>query len=495
MLDFEKLANPLLEALRPWNTHWTGSAVSELLVRHPDQRAAVPHLVEALLEPRGRQWTLLAGPRQTGKTTSLGHVAAILIEGNGVPPRSVAVAPLDQPKVQEAFGDDIDDLISALSTLHTPTRDAPLFLLLDEIQEIPGWAKRLKAAWDRHHLAIRVLATGSSAMNLIRPADADFAGRILTRTLHPMKFREVVSGHPELAMHCVEPVWPQIVALARDSRALVGNPAKESELRESLVGLHEAISSSSPSLEAFLRRIFVEYAVWGGYPGARPGTTKSVAERLDVFEQAWNALLAKDIPSLGIAKIREFGMLFREIAGNPGGKFVPGNLSRRLGPQWQTLAEWKRILEDAMLVQQLGPLKPNLRPTRGKEKAYLLDPGWHAYVRGITDASQVSSESVFGLLVETVLTDHVRRLQFNLVGTTSLASGYVEEPEIDIVADLGRRWLLLEAKYRAQPRGILNDFPEPEKSALRIVATREYFEIPRGRGTYYVPAHELALIC
>jgi hypothetical protein len=34
------------------------------------------------------------------------------------------------------------------------------------------------------------------------------------------------------------------------------------------------------------------------------------------------------------------------------------------------------LAADAMLVQQLPPLKPNLQPDRGPDKAYPTDPGW-----------------------------------------------------------------------------------------------------------------------
>lgn len=493
-----KLAAPIsalvplpLDLLRPWNTHWGGGPVSPLVKRHPAERAPVVHLVRNLLDPPGGQWEVLAGPRQIGKTTSLGHVAERLVREHGVAARSVAIVPLDQPTIQAGLGAGLDELVAVLSTQHPPREDSPLFLLLDEVQELPEWSKRLKAAWDRHHPLVRVLATGSSALRMIRPVEADFPGRIRIQTIHPMKFREVLLAHPDAAKHASADAWSRIEATARATRESVGAPELDN-VRERLTALHEAIEGASPTLPAFVRSVFVEYCTWGGYPAARPGTDRGIVGRREVFEQAWNAVLGKDLPAVGILKSREFGLLFQHVALNPGGKFVPHSLARTLGVRAESVASWKRVLEDALLVQQLPPLKPSLRPDSGKDKAYLTDPGWHTYLRGVLDASAVDP-SVLGLLVETVLVDHARRLQFAVLRSADFPKGYVQDPEVDVAVSLGTRWLLLESKFRDRTRGGNLD-EAGGKGDLRVYATRDRFDTPAG-GPLLVPAAEWALVC
>ncbi len=89
--------------------------------------------------------------------------------------------------------------------------------------------------------------------------------------------------------------------------------------------------------------------------------------------------------------------------------------------------------------------------------------------------------------------DHARRLQYNVAGTTALEVGYIEDPEVDIALNLGPRWLLLEAKYRSKPRSNLEK--AGHKGDLRIIATRDRFELANADGTHKIPAHEFALLC
>lgn len=482
----------LLPSLSPWNTHWTDQQVSCLVRTHPEPRSAVPHWARDLVDPPAGQWTVVAGPRQVGKTTGLGHVIQTLLD-KGVPPKSIAIVPFDQPTIQDEVGVDVDDLIQTLSRQHPTTPEAPLYLLLDEVQELPDWSQRLKAAWDRHHHTVRVLATGSSALRLIRPIEADFPGRIRHHTVHTMKFREVVETHPERQRHADQSLWDRLTALTKRIRSLLADPADQDDLNESLTDLAAVLHGGDRPIDPFLHHAFQEYAVWGGHPRVRPGRAIQPPERRTTFDQAWDAVLARDVPSVGIVKTREFSLLFRHLASNPGGKFVAAAVARDLGVQHATVSEWKRVLEDAFLVQQLMPFKPNLQPTKGKDKAYLQDPGWYAHFRGATDPTDIWHEPVIGLLVENVLVDHARRLQFNLTQSRSLPIGYVKEPETDVVASLGRRWLVLESKYRAKPK---RTGPEihADRPTLTVVATRDHFELPEGDGAYYLPAHLWALV-
>lgn len=481
---------PAAATILPWNSHWGGGPVSPLILRHAGVRAPVPRLVESLLQPDDPQWTVLAGPRQIGKTTTLGHVARSLLGTPDVPPRSIAVVPFDQPAVLRAFGNDFDALMGALGTLHVATPEQPLFLLMDEVQEVDDWARRLKAAWDRHHREVRVLATGSSAMRIVRPANADFPGRVRTRTMHPMKFREVLLGHPERARYAPEPFWQGLEALAKEARGAM--TAADHDFRAALQEFHVGLEAV-PQARAFAASVFQEYCLWGGYPSARPGSDLTIAARRETFEQAWNAVLARDAPAVGIIKTREFSRLFEGIAARPGSKFVPHSAAKAIGAKSDTVSQWKRVLEDALLVQQLPALKDNLRPTKGKDKVYTTDPGWFGHVTGRLDAALLAGEPEYGLLVETVLVDHARRLQFNLAGTSSLPFGYVGEPEVDVAASLGRRWLLLEAKLGG---GRSHLTAVGGVDALRVVATRDHFELPRQPGeAFHIPAHEWALLC
>lgn len=478
-----------MQALTEWNPHWFGGAVTPRALKYPQERAVVPHWLNDLLDPPDRMWALKPGPRQVGKTTSLGHVAKRLIEQQGVAARRVTIASLDDDLILDASSGRLETIIESAMEQRTPTPQEPAFLLLDEIQAFPDWAHQLKAAWDRHHMHLRVLATGSSAVKLLRPASADFHGRVRTVTVHPMKFREIVAGHPDTHKHADQKTLDTILRLARQAR-------------ESLIDGHEAFGAAvnelhgmleAKGLSRHLRQLWLEYCAWGGYPAVRPGAKIEPAQRLDRFEGAWSTIVANDVVAGGIRKFREFRLLMRHIALNPGGKFEPFGIGNKLDIPGQTIQEWKNALDDLMLVQQLPSLKTNLAPAKGRDKAYPTDPGWCSYFRGNVEPQIDPDATGTGLIVETVLVDHLRRALFNLQSTTVLPIGYAAKPEVDVVAQLRDKRLLFEAKYSTAPQTHLSKVGRPDD--LRIVATRDRFETAPLGGSHMIPAQEIAFLC
>ncbi len=476
-----------LESLRLWNTHWSGAPVTERILKHPVARAAVPKWVAELQASADHLWLLRPGPRQVGKTTSLGHVAQALLTRKGTDPRQIVIVPADDPEVLHASVGRLEAILRAAMTQFAPTKTRPLYLLLDEVQELPDWAKQLKSAWDKHHLTVRVLATGSSALQILRPANADFHGRIRTTTVHTMKFREVVEAHPERAARLDDDAWPELRRLIAACRGSIH--AGHEETADAFDELHTFLHGRD--INAWLQQLWLEYLAWGGYPATRPGCQLDPVARLERFGAAMDTVLARDVSGGGIRKLREFRLLFRGICLSGGGKFEPYSYSKHLGTDGAMIAHWKQILEDTMLVQQLPALKANLRPDKARDKAYPTDPGWISYFAGHT--TPIPVQDAVGHAAENVLIDHVRRLQFNLVANTQLPIGYVSNPEIDVAANLGGHWLLLEAKYRAQPHANFGSVGSARD--VRIVATRDTWQLNPAPATHYIPAHEFALIC
>jgi predicted AAA+ superfamily ATPase len=475
--------------LEDWNTHWNGGKVSRLVQRHPGERAAVPHMIRELLDPSDAQWSLRPGPRQIGKTTSLGHVARGLLD-EGIEPHRIIIAPMDDPSVQNDIGGNLQALIDDAFKMHPGDPHKPLFLLLDEIQELDRWDLQLKTAWDRYHDRVRLTATGSSALRLVRSTGASLANRVRVTRMFPMKYREVLGSHSDRDRHLDETEWTELQRLARAVR--VAFLDDKQAVRRGFEALHSFIAAR-PRLGEFLRSLFLEYCVYGGYPSVRPGGPKQGVERLEFFEAAWGSMVARDLPHSGVRDVLGFNRMFRSIGKNTGGKFVPAKVAKNIGDvKPDTVKSWKKVLEDLHLVQQLGPLKPNLEPDNAKDKAYLQDPGWFAYWQNILDHAQLLGRPVMGNLVETVIVDHLRRLRFNLFHTTAGPVGYVSEPEVDVCMQIGERWLLVEVKMDGKEPVRLREIGK--KQDLRIVVSERRSDLSDS-GSWTIPAHEIALIC
>lgn len=127
-------------------------------------------LERRLAEPR-RFITIVAGPRQVGKSTLVQQV----IERSGV---AAHFANADDPLLREPIW--ITQQWDAARLLATERGKIGAVLVLDEIQKIPGWSERVKALWDedtRLKRALKVVLLGSSPLLVMPGSRESLAGR------------------------------------------------------------------------------------------------------------------------------------------------------------------------------------------------------------------------------------------------------------------------------------------------------------------------------
>ncbi len=111
---------------------------------------------------------VLAGPRQSGKTT----LALQLIEAIDYPSH---YATADEPVLKDRFW-----IEQQWEAARLRTRGGPGLLILDEIQKIPGWSEVVKWLWDedtRNGRSLHVVLLGSSPLLMQRGLAESLAGR------------------------------------------------------------------------------------------------------------------------------------------------------------------------------------------------------------------------------------------------------------------------------------------------------------------------------
>jgi hypothetical protein len=144
-------------------------------------RAQARTLKKRLAEPR-RFIQVIAGPRQTGKTT----LARGVVSKSGLP---VRFASADEPTLRG--GGWIAEQWDA-ARLETGKRGA--LLVLDEIQKIPGWSETVKRLWDedtRARRALKVVLLGSAPLLIQRGLTESLAGRFELLRLPHWSFAEM----------------------------------------------------------------------------------------------------------------------------------------------------------------------------------------------------------------------------------------------------------------------------------------------------------------
>lgn len=141
-------------------------------------------LLKRLREPR-RFIQVLAGPRQTGKTTMVRQVA----DETGIP---VHYASADEPTLQSRIW--IEQQWEAGRLLAAEAAAGGTVLVLDEIQKVTGWSEVVKKLWDadtRKKTALKVVLLGSAPLLIQRGLTESLAGRFETIPVSHWSYAEM----------------------------------------------------------------------------------------------------------------------------------------------------------------------------------------------------------------------------------------------------------------------------------------------------------------
>jgi hypothetical protein len=183
------------------------------MIEFPNDYSACRNvLLRRLKEPAPSRIQLLTGPRQVGKTTLLLELAAHFGDA-----------------VLYAAGDEPDAVLPGFwercwADVEGRAGHGTAILLLDEVQHIPDWAKRLKGHWDhlrRRRVPVHVVATGSSALGVATGSRESLAGRFERTTLSHWSASSLAEVFhlpaPEAALQTVRfGSYPGAVALQND---------------------------------------------------------------------------------------------------------------------------------------------------------------------------------------------------------------------------------------------------------------------------------------
>jgi predicted AAA+ superfamily ATPase len=352
----------------------------------PWQRSQAALLAGRLAEPR-RFIQIVAGPRQTGKTT-------LVLQATDAQSLPVRYASADEPTLRGP--DWIGQQWEAARLALEPEGG---ILVLDEIQKVPGWSETVKRLWDadsRARRPLRVVLLGSAPLLIARGLTESLAGRFETLHVGHWSLAEmqaafgwslddylVHGGYPGAASLIAEPDrWARYVA---DS------------LIETSIS-RDVLLLSRVDKPALLRRLF-DLAC--RYSGQVLSYTKMLGQLQD--------------------------------AGNS-----------------TTLAHYLDLLSGAGMVRGLPKYAGDVARSRGSSpKLQVMNTALMSVASGLSPAEALADREFRGRLVESAVGAHLANTA--AAGHCELFYWRERNQEVDFIATAGKRVIAIEVKSGRAP--------------------------------------------
>ncbi|TKW65078.1 ATP-binding protein [Paracoccus aerodenitrificans] len=312
-------------------------------------RFARSRIEEALADTRV---VLIAGPRQSGKTTLATDLAA----------EKVPFLTLDDATVLRSATDDPVGFIRGLDRA-----------VIDEIQRAPDLLLAIKSEVDADKTPGRFLLTGSANLMTIPKVADSLAGRMEIVRLLPLSQAEILgrkSGFIDRAFSGQTPVAEHII-LGDD---------------------------------------LVETVLSGGYPEALG--RKRWARKQDWYHDYIDAIVQRDVRD--IAQIEQLAIMPRllSVLAEHSGQLVNySGIGASLGLNHVTTAKYLHIFESLYLVYSLQPWFTNrLKRLTKSPKLHFLDAGLLAAMRDISPDIVAKDRTAFGPILETFVFSELRKI-------------------------------------------------------------------------------------
>ncbi|MEQ8766198.1 MAG: ATP-binding protein [Planctomycetota bacterium] len=340
---------------------------------------------------------LLTGPRQSGKTTLLGHQAG-----------------------QDRAYVTLDDLTARALAREDPKLfldENPPPLLIDEIQYAPDLLPYLKIRVDRDRLAGAYWLTGSQQFQMMKGVTESLAGRVAIASLHGFSRREQEGEGVDSP--------PFLPTRARiESRGKVG-------------------SSGAPGVYEHIWR------------GAFPPLVADGRDRETFLSSYLQTYVERDVRDLTqVGDLAAFTRFVRACAARTAQLLNLSTLARDVDISVPTAKSWLSVLEASYQVYLLQPYHSSLHKRLIKTpKLYFWDTGLCAHLTGWTSSEVLSSGAMAGAIFETWVVGEVLK-SWHHQGLRPPVYFFRDREgrEIDLLFDLDGHLYPLEIKKSATPR-------------------------------------------
>lgn len=429
-----------VRAANPW---WEGERVANL---PPVRRWAFAPVLRGLtkgLTPA----VVLRGPRQVGKTTLLNQVIHDLLDRGTDAQRIFRVQFDDLADIRRLSMPIVEmcewyaETVLGMSFHRAAQGGQPVFIFLDEVQNLRDWAPQLKNLVDLNPL--RVLVTGSSALRIEAGRDS-LAGRITTIEMGPLTLREVAEIRrygkldaflPDngLAPLRSKTFWTDLRAHGERQCSLRQEAFRAFSARGTYPIAQVHADEPWERVADFLNETVIRRAIQHDLRMGPRGQKRDENLLAEVFRLACRYAGQSPRQALYLEELR---------------------LAMHANIGWQRVLAYLRFLDGTLLVRLIEPLELRLKRKRGPSKLCLCDHTLRAaWLQEIVPLApddlqqQPQVSDLAGRLAESA----VGYFFGSIIGLD--VAHFPErgaEPEVDFVLTVGEQRIPVEVKYRRQ---------------------------------------------
>jgi predicted AAA+ superfamily ATPase len=292
-----------------------------------------------------KEFTIVTGPRQSGKTSLIQALYKELQNQN----RIVSYLTFEDRDILSAINKHPEEIFTfvkrpAKSMTDNHKEAEVQFLFIDEVQVASDPSNFLKYLYDVYGGNLKVIATGSSAFYIDRKFKDSLAGRKRIFELKTLSFEE----------------W----LLFQNNRSLLDELTLIRDQNDYISTVHRLLSEA-----------FHEYLVYGGYPAVALENDKS--EKILLLKELKNAFLKRDIDESGIANPDKFYALLVMLAGQTGNMVNRNELANTIGVDNKTIDKYLYVLQNCFHIGLVKPFYNNQRKEITKmPKVFFKDSGF-----------------------------------------------------------------------------------------------------------------------
>ncbi|MCD4705283.1 ATP-binding protein [bacterium] len=331
----------------------------------------------------------ILGARQCGKTTLVKHFLKYL-------PNAIFVS-FEDRNILNMFEKDTAEFIS----LYVKNNK---FLFIDEFQYAKNGGKILKYIFDTQK--IKIIITGSSAVDLTIRAVKYLVGRVLIFNLYPFDLKEFLLAKDK-----------EVFKLYKKFKIDINN-------------LKDKIQDFKPAIHQKFWKYYEEYLIYGGYP--RVVLEKNYDSKKEIIRNIYNTYFLREVKDiLGLIDDYKLSSLIKGLALQIGNLIEYRELSNLSGYSHVSLKKYLNFFEKTYICRLVKPFFKNKRTEIVKNpKVYFLDTGLRNFI--VNDFRDIDKRDDQGSLLENGLASQFMKqdLIFNFWRNK-------KKNELDFVIDIG----------------------------------------------------------